>query len=88
MDLYFAFVQLNYTHGYTGFWTHSNSDLISLGNGYTGLWTHSYSDLISLERIQVHYSMNSTTDNADFVHPVAYMCESAAELRRDSNPKP
>ena len=64
-------IQLYYIHGYT----------------QSGFKTHSCSNLIFLGRIHVQYAVNSTTNNANFVHQVAIMYESAVELPRDSNPQ-
>ena len=36
-------------------------------------------------RMCAHYTVNSTTQNANFTHQVAYMCETAANLPWDSN---
>ena len=33
----------------------------------------------------MHYAVNSTTDNANYIHQVAYGCESAVKLPTDSN---
>ena len=33
----------------------------------------------------MHYAVDSTTDNANFAHQVAYMCENAAKLPWDLN---
>ena len=35
--------------------------------------THSYRDLIAMGRMYMHYAVNSTTDNANFVHQVEYV---------------
>ena len=44
-------------------------------HGYSGLRTHSYSDHISLERLHTYFAANSVTNNANFIHQVAYMSQ-------------
>ena len=50
--LLLAIIQLNYTYGYTGFWTHHYNELISL----------------CAECAQIMCTVNNTTDIVNFVH--------------------
>ena len=51
----------------------------------TLVYGHTHSDLIPLAKMHTHYAVNSTTDNANFVHQIAQfsctrMCESAVKF--------
>ena len=37
--------------------------------------------------IHMHYAMNNTTDNANFIDQVVYMCEAGVQQPSDSNPQ-